>query len=432
MLLEAHVGMTILLAQTVNPTSETVIDSIIATRFGGNKEKTTYSYNNEGSLVQLLTEHWDGNHWVNQLWDGIEYASSERQTNTYDKNGKLLNIMYERWNNSQWWEYWQRIYTYDSIGNNIIRLDKEYNYNNNEWTDYRRNTYTYDSLGNKTGFMDESSDGSTLIISGRSIYTLDTNGNITVDLREGWKGSEWQNSKRKTYTYNYQDNVVSSLEEKWEGNQWLNEYRYYYSYDSTGYRISELKEYWSRGEWLSSQPFLYSYNFNSNGDVIQRMRLTSLGYNYSRFNYIYDSNNNNNFISYEKWDGSQWLANINELKIRHNSIGSYSIYAYSLNIYYASEVDEVNVQPTGYYLSQNYPNPFNPSTTISYSIPQRGFIQLKVYDILGREVVSLVNKEQEVGNYKIEFKASVLTSGVYFYRLQSGSFTMTKKLILLR
>ena len=88
--------------------------------------------------------------------------------------------------------------------------------------------------------------------------------------------------------------------------------------------------------------------------------------------------------------------------------------------------------PSSFVLSQNYPNPFNPSTTISYSLPQSGFVQLKVYDMLGREVTTLVNKEQTSGNYKIEFNASNLTSGVYFYRLQSGSFAETKKLIFLR
>jgi len=87
---------------------------------------------------------------------------------------------------------------------------------------------------------------------------------------------------------------------------------------------------------------------------------------------------------------------------------------------------------TQYSLSQNYPNPFNPSTTISYSLPQSGWVQLKVYDLLGREVSSLVNEEQSLGNYKVEFNANNFTSGIYFYKLQSGSFTETKKLILLR
>ncbi len=94
--------------------------------------------------------------------------------------------------------------------------------------------------------------------------------------------------------------------------------------------------------------------------------------------------------------------------------------------------DNTKIIPENYSLYQNYPNPFNPSTTIRYSLPKSGFVQLKVYDVLGREVASLVNKEQTSRNYKVEFNASNLTSGIYFYRLQSGSFTETKKLILLR
>lgn len=88
--------------------------------------------------------------------------------------------------------------------------------------------------------------------------------------------------------------------------------------------------------------------------------------------------------------------------------------------------------PIEYSLRQNYPNPFNPSTTISYSLPQRGNVQLKVYDVLGKEVVRLVNKEQARGNYKVVFNATNITSGIYFYKLQSGSFREIKKLILLR
>ncbi len=83
-------------------------------------------------------------------------------------------------------------------------------------------------------------------------------------------------------------------------------------------------------------------------------------------------------------------------------------------------------------LSQNYPNPFNPSTKISYSIPNQSHVSLKVYDVLGREVALLISKEQPVGNYSIEFDASKLTSGIYFYRIQAGEFIETKKMVLMK
>jgi hypothetical protein len=83
-------------------------------------------------------------------------------------------------------------------------------------------------------------------------------------------------------------------------------------------------------------------------------------------------------------------------------------------------------------LNQNYPNPFNPTTTISFSIPSSTFTSLKVYDILGNEVATLVNEEKPAGEHKITFDASKLTSGVYLFRLNSGNFTEIKKMILLR
>ena len=88
--------------------------------------------------------------------------------------------------------------------------------------------------------------------------------------------------------------------------------------------------------------------------------------------------------------------------------------------------------PVEYQLEQNYPNPFNPSTNIKYSIPEASFVQLKVYDILGNEVATLVNEEQSTGIYRVELDASALPSGVYFYRIQAASFVDTKKMILLK
>ncbi len=83
-------------------------------------------------------------------------------------------------------------------------------------------------------------------------------------------------------------------------------------------------------------------------------------------------------------------------------------------------------------LEQNYPNPFNPSTTINYSIPSSSFTQLKVYDVLGNEVSTLVNEEKIAGTYEVGFNAEKLTSGVYFYKLTAGSFISTKKMLLLK
>lgn len=88
--------------------------------------------------------------------------------------------------------------------------------------------------------------------------------------------------------------------------------------------------------------------------------------------------------------------------------------------------------PDAYALSQNYPNPFNPSTTIRYALPAAGMTSMKVYNILGQEVATLVNEMQAAGSYQVQFNASALSSGVYFFRVQSGSFTAVKKMMLVK
>ncbi len=92
-------------------------------------------------------------------------------------------------------------------------------------------------------------------------------------------------------------------------------------------------------------------------------------------------------------------------------------------------VNESNLLNT-YYLSQNYPNPFNPSTIISYNVGEPGLVQLKIYNILGVEVATLVNEQQNSGSYTVDFDAAKLSSGVYFYSMSVNNFTQTRKMIL--
>jgi photosystem II stability/assembly factor-like uncharacterized protein len=91
-----------------------------------------------------------------------------------------------------------------------------------------------------------------------------------------------------------------------------------------------------------------------------------------------------------------------------------------------------NEIPDGFSLSQNYPNPFNPKTKIKYSIAEDGYVKLMIYDIAGRIAVDLVNKHQNKGIYEMEFDAANLSSGVYFYRIQSGKFSDTKRMVLVK
>ncbi len=91
-----------------------------------------------------------------------------------------------------------------------------------------------------------------------------------------------------------------------------------------------------------------------------------------------------------------------------------------------------NIEVTTYELYNSYPNPFNPATTIKYQTPNAGFVTLKVYDVLGNEVTTLVNERKEEGRYQITFDASALSSGVYIYQMRINDFIDTKKMILMK
>jgi hypothetical protein len=90
------------------------------------------------------------------------------------------------------------------------------------------------------------------------------------------------------------------------------------------------------------------------------------------------------------------------------------------------------IKPSAYLLFQNYPNPFNPTTIIKYQLPELSFVTLQVYDVLGREIITLVNEEKPIGSYELEFDGRTLPSGIYFYQLRAGNFIRIKKMVLVK
>lgn len=153
-------------------------------------------------------------------------------------------------------------------------------------------------------------------------------------------------------------------------------------------------------------------------------------------NHIVKSTDNGETYSifYTGTDGANYTAI--EFKKLNSDLFGWAVNNQGGIVHYSNIVTDVNEEityiPSSIILEQNYPNPFNPSTTIQFQIPNSSFVNLNVYDILGREVATLVNEEKPVGSYEVEFNASQLSSGVYFYTLKAGIFIETKKLILMK
>ena len=122
---------------------------------------------------------------------------------------------------------------------------------------------------------------------------------------------------------------------------------------------------------------------------------------------------------------------------RYDNTASATNYEYMIDNFMTSTLvgvddDFKNEIPSQYILAQNYPNPFNPTTQISYSIPSSENVSLKIYDVLGNEVATLVDAVQGTGNYSVSFDAAKHSSGIYFYTLNAGFFLETKKMILMK
>jgi hypothetical protein len=112
-------------------------------------------------------------------------------------------------------------------------------------------------------------------------------------------------------------------------------------------------------------------------------------------------------------------------------VSGYNGTVYKLNVLSGTGIDN-EISLSEYSLSQNYPNPFNPVTTIEFSIPKQEFVSLKVYNILGEEISTLVNSSMQTGKYSVYFDGSKLPSGMYFYKLTAGNYSSVKKMMLIK
>lgn len=174
-----------------------------------------------------------------------------------------------------------------------------------------------------------------------------------------------------------------------------------------------------------------------NANNVELKWSTSAERNNSGFEIERKSNSDWQKIAFVKGSGTS--SNTNSYTYLDKALQS-GIYQYRLkqidyngNYEYYNLSSDVSVgAPEKFTLEQNYPNPFNPSTTINFSLPKDGFVSLKIYDMLGKEVNSLLQEYKMAGYYSIQINASELPSGMYFYSLQAGKFSMVRKMILLK
>ncbi|MFA7361859.1 MAG: T9SS type A sorting domain-containing protein [Candidatus Kapaibacterium sp.] len=204
---------------------------------------------------------------------------------------------------------------------------------------------------------------------------------------------------------------------------------------TSGYRHNILKttnggQNWVSQNDVSSASGLYSIYFinHNTGWTVGDFYSTTNTSNY------FTTNGGANWISGTEITGA---GRLHRVKINNSPVGY--IAGQSQRMYKTTNAggltgitNNPNVIPSGYSLSQNYPNPFNPSTKINFALSKQGLVTLRIYDVLGREIRTLVNEVKNAGRYTVDINASEFSSGVYFYRLQANDFTDIKRMMLIK
>jgi hypothetical protein len=372
-----------------------------------NDSSVLFFYNHYALISERITRNWSGSQWVNEL----------RYLFSYDILSRLVEEKLQYYSSGQWVDSLKTLYEYNSIGR--VFTETTYLWNNSSWVNWGFTTYTY------------------------------SDGQLVQDISQTWSGTSWENSGRTTYTYHSDGSTASSALSIWLFGTWINLLQIVLSLNSDGL-LDEFKiQYWDFvSGWANLTRLVFTYDDNfrliegkwqdwdSNiSSWVDYSRITSTYNSLSlltvdlrelwiegnwivdaKYDYFYDSNTNNTKIVYQLWSSGNWINEGREL------------YTYIP----VTSVEEIDLTPVDYLLSQNYPNPFNPSTKISWQSPVGSHQTLKIYDVLGNEVATLIDEYKLAGGYKVEWNATEFPSGVYFYQLKTDGSVETKKMILLR
>ncbi len=384
--------------------------------------------------------------------------------------------LYQTWNGSDWENSTRYLYEYDGALRNNIYTNQDWI--NSAWENDYRYEYIYGTDGRMTGYYESSWENGAWVYDYKAEITYLPNGRTSMYMFYNWENNNWIYSTRYNYIYDTNNKLTEIFVEYYNNGVWENSFKGFYFYNNQGYLSEYISQNWYNGDWLNSGRSLYSYNtsnymteyiwqswvdnawlnINKTENVYNAQNYQTLGYSYlwipptgwvylTKDTYTYNQSNQNDEITTEEWsDATSTWVNFYQSQYFYNANGylekelyrtwgnGFWVYDEQTLITYAQLTDAENLSelPGDYCLYQNYPNPFNPTTTIEFQLPGYEFVSLKVYDLLGREVTTLVNEYQQPGKYSVEFTTqnAMLSSGVYFYKLTAGNFSSVKKFII--
>lgn len=379
----------------------------------------------------------------------------------YDNNGTLLNQVYYEWLQDRWRGNSKICYYYGNSG----LLDKAISFlgYGNEWRASDTTVYFYDSVERLTKILVSSYSFNVEIFYEYNYLNkianyiqkrynnhilsfeydyhseYDSLGQMLTQVVKSLDEQSGESNWKYTYSYNSSSKLTNSVMDWLSDSGWVNCEKTEYFYSDSLLLSTKSSTLLDTG-WTVSELVDYSYNF-ANSIVKKTATIyyngLGLGLDSTRILEEYNYDENNNCINAQGFNhqNNEWISYPTKLTCYYNNnLNIFEQVANKIEISYSTftdVIDEAN-QPKEVLLEQNYPNPFNPTTTISYNLPNSGLTSLKVYDVLGKEVATLINEYQDQGNHSINFDGSYLASGTYFYQLIFDNNIQTKKLLLIK
>lgn len=405
------------------------------------------TYDNDFNLIETVNQHFDGTSLVN----------FDRVVQTYYANNLLESKLLQYWNAGQWEDESKLVFEYDeqsriSVSTNFLSDDQ------GGFVEYTRELHGYESNPKKEFIeiqMSSSGSWEKLSLTVAEYINEELTSNVTI---YGWMDTEYIPVEK--YAYNYSGDILTEMiNSLWNGSQWVDVAKQNYQYDAQvrlleyiSTSFNDATQSWDNVFKLintyyaddSLMTIAQSGNVNSWENLMKVINLYSpngkltktTAYTWEENNWIpealgeytYDSNGNNTLYIEYGFDGNGW------------EVYGRAIYSYIPTN--PTNVDDDVVSTRDFKLNDNYPNPFNPSTVISWQISVDSYITLKVYDIIGNEVATLVNEFKPAGKYTVDFNTSTigggLASGVYLYAISArsidgkDSFNAVKKMMLIK
>ena len=357
-----------------------------------NEMRDILSYDSQNNLVQWLNQAGYVFTWQNFWLDQYEY----------DGNDALIEKT-RQIDNSDSWQLLERInylYNEDStLSEEIVQANVAGN-----WLNDYRNIYTYTSDGQLASILDQiwDYDGGFWRNDSLKSYSY-IDGNLSQILFQTWDNAVWNNQHKKTLAYDVDDHVIEEVAKDWFGGQWLEIERQLHDFDLSGYLIKTTYQDWDYDEtsWFDTEKVFFQYD--EYGNLVESL------------------------TQYQDPETNAW--------------NNESLYTW----YYPTTTAVDAWQPRQFSLFQNFPNPFNPSTSIRFDIPEYSTVNLTVYDVLGREIITLFAGAKPAGSYEIIWQGlnqegHPVGTGVYFCKLQVlesatagvGGFNQTIKMLYLK